>query len=287
MALIVVTSAEQGAGKTGVAAAIARHAAYKGQAVRLARVASSTERSNAERDAAWFGGLFFVPGSANAPVAAANVTDPGGETLLVVEADAADVAGLPAGAKVVVVAREGAKQEVPGVTAAATVVTRAKSASEPGDAVIRLPEDRALNGFTIDEARALLHAEVLVEGDPADTTSDHLVIAPIASDAGHPYFRRFASQAVVARFDKTDMHLAAMQARPNVLILSGGRRPSEYLFDAASAQGIPVLLSRTDTENTVIALERVFDRTRFTGERKLERMAELLEGSGLYEALGA
>jgi hypothetical protein len=47
-----------------------------------------------------------------------------------------------------------------------------------------------------------------------------------------------------------------------------------------------VLLSRTDTENTVIALEKVFDNTRFIGERKLDRMAELLAGTGLFAALG-
>ena len=58
-----------------------------------------------------------------------------------------------------------------------------------------------------------------------------------------------------------------------------------YLFDAAGASGIPVLLSRTDTENTVIALEGIFDKTRFHGERKLERMSELLAGTGLFEAL--
>ena len=69
------------------------------------------------------------------------------------------------------------------------------------------------------------------------------------------------------------------------LILTGGRQPSGYLFDAAGARGIPVLLSRTDTENTVIALEGIFDRTRFQGERKLERMAALLEPTGLWDAL--
>ena len=149
-----------------------------------------------------------------------------------------------------------------------------------------LGDDRVLAGFSVAEARQMLRAEVLVEGDVSDTTCDHLVIAPIASDAGQPYFRRFASKAVVVRFDKTDQHLAAMQSDPACLILTGGRRPSEYLFDAAGAKGIPVLLSRTDTENTVIALEGLFDNTRFIGERKLDRMCELLEESGLFEALG-
>ena len=85
------------------------------------------------------------------------------------------------------------------------------------------------------------------------------------------------------RFDKTDQHLAALATEPACLILTGGRRPSEYLFDAASARGVPVMLSRTDTENTVIALEGIFDRTRFHGERKLERMSELLGATDLVE----
>jgi len=126
--------------------------------------------------------------------------------------------------------------------------------------VINLGDDRTLSGFSAAEAKAALNAEVLVEGDVShDVTSDHLVIAPIGSDAGQPYFKRFDSLAVVCRFDRTDMHLAAIKAEPNVLILTGGRRPSGYLFDAAGANGIPVLLSRTDTENTVIALEGIFD----------------------------
>ena len=55
MPVIVVTSASQGAGKTAVAAAIARRAAFSGNAVRIARVASDAAGSNAVADAAWYG----------------------------------------------------------------------------------------------------------------------------------------------------------------------------------------------------------------------------------------
>ena len=288
MPVIVVTSANQGAGKTAVAATIARHAAYAGRSVQLVRVASNDARSHATADADWYGTLFFTPNSNPVPVAWGDIPQPTREELIVVEADA-DTVPEGHGYPVVTVGREGTPTDR---SAAATVITRTHRSDvwvegEMGtNLTLHLPEDRTLNGFTVDEARQMLHAETLVEGDETDVTCDYLVIAPIASDAGQPYFKRFPSKAVVARFDKTDMHLAAMQARPNVLILSGGRRPSEYLFDAAGAQGIPVLLSRTDTENTVITLERIFDRTRFVGERKLERMAGLLDGTPLYEALG-
>lgn len=283
VALIYVTSANPGEGKTGVAAAIARTLAYSGTPVRLVRLAE--DGSNAEADAAWFGGLDFAPGTGSATAASAPAEDP--NATLVVEGP---VSAVPAGAKVVMVSR-GSKSGANPAGTVANVVTVASGHDEVANlggtpVVINIGDDRTLSGFSAAEAKAALNAEVLVEGDVShDVTSDHLVIAPIGSDAGQPYFKRFDSLAVVCRFDRTDMHLAAIKAEPNVLILTGGRRPSGYLFDAAGANGIPVLLSRTDTENTVIALEGIFDKTRFHGDRKLDRMADLLAQGGLFEAL--
>ena len=280
MAVIFVGSATPGEGKSGVAAALARTLAYAGTPVRLVRLAE--DGANAAADASWFGSLDFVPGTESVAAAAIPVAE--ADETLVVEGP---LAAFPGGdAKLVVVAAEKAPKNA---DAAAIVVTGVDGligarATEGSPLVIEIGEDRTLAGFSVAEAREALNAEVLVEGD-LDRTSDHLVIAPIGSDAGQPYLRRFDSKAVVVRFDKNDQHLAALKADPNVLILTGGRRPSEYLFDAAGANGVPVLLSRTDTENTVIALEGIFDHTRFQGERKLDRMAELLEGTGLFEAL--
>lgn len=289
MPLVVVTSKLPGEGKTGIAAAIARHYAYLGTTVRLVRV--SGDEGEAAADGAYFHSLDFVPGSPLGAVPASEVADPGADTIAVVEADAASAASI-AGAKTVWVSRNSASAPAAGLTPVATIVTDASgvrknaTTDEATAPTILLPEDRTLAGFSVAEAKSALNAETIVTGAGDEPTCDYLVVAPIASDAGQPYFTRFDTQAVVVRFDRTDMHLAAMQADPAVLILTGGRRPMDYLFDAAAAKGIPVLLSRTDTENTVIALEGIFDRTRFQGERKLDRMATLLEATGLYEALG-
>ncbi len=288
MAVIVVTSNAAGEGKTGVAAAIARHYAYLGTPVTIARAAGDGANP---MDASYLGSLTFTPGSPSAAAPASSLADPGPGRLLVVEAEPAAAASFP-NATIVLVSREAAGPPPAGLTPAAIVVTdvdglRGVSVPEATTmATILLGEDRTLAGFSVDEVKATLRAEILVEGDVSDATCDYLVIAPISSDAGQPYFKRFSSKAVVVRFDKTDMHLAAMKADPACLILTGGRRPSEYLFDAATANGVPVLLSRTDTENTVIALEGIFDRTRFVGERKLDRMCELLESSPLFDILG-
>jgi hypothetical protein len=262
MPTIVVTSEESGAGKTGIAAVLARHFAYGGTPTRLVRVAGD-ERAAA--DAAWFGSLDFVPGS---PVAPAEAKAAGSGECVIIEA-AVGAAPTIAGAVTVAVARSDAGLAV----------------SVNGGDALTIPTDRTLAGFDLEDVQRILSAQVLVEGDASDTTCDHLVIAPFGSDAGEPYFRRFPSYACVVRFDRTDMHLAAIKGGAAFLVLTGGRRPMDYLFDVARAEGVPVLLGMNDTENTVIALEAVFDQTRFHGSRKLECMAVLAGEAGLFDAV--
>ncbi|MCY3882717.1 MAG: DRTGG domain-containing protein [Chloroflexi bacterium] len=286
MPLLSVISDTPGAGKTGVAASLARALAYTGQRVWLVR-GEGSDGGNAAADAHWFGSLDFAPGSASTPVAANVIPPPSGDEIVVAELDEplerADATilvtrGLPDEARVA---------EVAPVAVVALDVAESALGDAPdevsGAPLVTIAEDRTLAGFSVSEAQAVLTAETLVEGDGLDPTCDHLVIAPIGSDSGQPYLERFESKAVVVRYDKTDQHLAALATEPACLILTGGRRPSEYLFDAAAARGVPVMLSRTDTENTVIALEGIFDRTRFHGERKLERMSELLGATALSE----
>ncbi|MDZ7727278.1 MAG: DRTGG domain-containing protein [Dehalococcoidia bacterium] len=287
MPVLYVTASEAGAGKTGVAVAIARHYAYQGIPTKLVRF---TGEGRAESDGRCFASLPFVPGSPPEPVDPASFTPPDAGDLAIIEGDPGDA---PDGATVIQVARRELPETGDGATPTAVVVTDLPpyaTLDAPGDEgplVVSVPADRCLAGFGIDDIQRELSPEVLVEGEPErrDASCDYLVIAPIGSDAGQPYFRRFPRAAVVVRYDKTDMHLAAIRAEPVCLVLTGGRYPSTYTYDAAGAAGIPVYLSRADTENTILALEDVFDRTRFNGEAKVSRMSELLGATRLFEAL--
>lgn len=290
MPTILVHAQERGAGKTGVAAAIARHAAYEGLSVRLLRCSEAPD-DRARADARWFASCAFAPGSPGEPVPATVLAGPE-EGLVVAECDRlSDV--VPEGATRVVVSRGGAPAAEAVAGAALAVVTAVPAYLLPslptevgGVPVVAFPEDRVLAGFGFDELQARLALRVLVEGEaPPDTTCDAFVVAPFGSDAGQPHLRRYSNAAVVARFDRTDMHLAALAAGAVCLILTGGRMPSEYTLDAARARGVPVFLAPTDTESTIHLLEGVFEGTRFRGERKLERMSELLAAAGAFARL--
>jgi BioD-like phosphotransacetylase family protein len=81
---------------------------------------------------------------------------------------------------------------------------------------------------------------------------------------------------VITRSDKTDLQLAALHTQTDVLILTGGYPPSPYTIDRAAGEEVPILLTRADTPRSVALLSDAFGGSRFNGERKLERLGELL-----------
>lgn len=289
MPVIHVASVSPGAGRTGVAAAIARYFAFQGVPTGLAREAGG---SRAADDAAMFGALGFVRETSALPVATAEVARyQRGSRLYVVE----NTPGS-AGDRAVFVARrgdgEGLRAMSPGQSPVVVLgapengLDAARQEFSAFNVVAIVPEDRALFGPSIGEIEAELRTERLSAGDrPDDTTVDYVIIASLSSDPGQPYFRRFDPKAVVVRYDKTDLALAAMAAGCEAIILSGGRRPSDYVIDRAESDGIPVLLSQYSTLRTVDEVEEVWGKSRFQGERKLERMYELLAARGAFEAI--
>src|SRR5205085_7118012 len=103
------------------------------------------------------------------------------------------------------------------------------------------------------------------------------MINPITTDPGQAYFSRRGNKAVITRSDKTDLQLAALQTNTDCLILTGGLMPSPYTLDRAANEEITLVLTKENTRATVSRLESIFERSRFTSERKLERMSELLQ----------
>ena len=141
-----------------------------------------------------------------------------------------------------------------------------------------LPEDRLLAAPTVGTLIAASGAQVLARSTEGDAAiCEHIVVGPIASDAGDEYFGRFERSAVVTRAEKVDVALAALRVDPECLILSGGGEPSPYLLDrVASSRRTTLLLAPEGTVETVRDIEGSFGRSAFAGEAKAERAGELM-----------
>jgi BioD-like phosphotransacetylase family protein len=155
---------------------------------------------------------------------------------------------------------------------------RAALAASPALLLGVIPEDAMLYAPSVLEIADALEAEVILGEPEPGLTIEHLMIGPITTDPGQPYYARPRSRrAVITRSDKTDLQLAAMHADISCLILTGGLDPSPYTIDRAADDEITVLLTRLDTRGAVNRLEDIYGSSRFEGEDKLERMRALLD----------
>jgi hypothetical protein len=136
------------------------------------------------------------------------------------------------------------------------------------------PEDRLLSSPSIGEMAQALQAEMLFADGRTEEVVERVTIASISADPGQAYFARFGRQAVVVRYDKPDLQLAALNADSRCLILSGGRMPLAYVSERAEAEGVPLLITAKDTVAAVQALEGLYFKSRF-GHQKAERIGQL------------
>lgn len=296
MPTIIVASQHPQAGRTTITAGLGALLAEQGRSVRLARLPSS-EGSGAEDDARL---LASVPGCTASATAVTEqdalvlARDAGEAGVALIEAPAGaanELAGRLSAGVVLVAGDAGdvlsAKSSL-GDALAGVIATRvpgrrldtlpAEIESQGVPCLAVLPEDRLLGGPNVQEMAEALHASRLVERGVEDEAVEYVMLGPISADPGQPYFLQHGSKAVVNRFDKMDLHLAALATEPDCLILTGGQMPSPYLLDrvAGSDFDITVLLAPEGTVRTVELLDELFGSTRFAGQRKLARAIELL-----------
>jgi len=285
MLLLQIVSAQPGAGKTTFAVAIGLGLSHAGQRLTLIRLGDSEA---ARQDAATFAAYAFAS-SPGRPLPPAELTRNDGVTI--VEADA-NAEPLAAAAVLIVRGGPTAEDATLGRALGARLLGTFATAVPPPriEAVGRdltngglrplavLGEDRILAAPSVGEIRDALGAEVLYAGENELETATDVIIAPVYADPARPHFRRFAAKAVLAPFNKTDLHLAAIESQATCLVITGGGEPSPYVIDRAQGEATTVLLAKGETPETVAALADVWLRSRFRGELKAETALSHLEG---------
>lgn len=303
MPAILIASLQPGEGRTTAAAALGALLAGDGRTVRLARLRAAEGADPAAEDDARV--LAAVPGCAASSAAIteqeaqtqARDADAAGAVLLI-EAPAgapAELAG-PLSARVVVVSDRADDLHIGDLASAAgtlsdalvgVIVMRQPERRLAGvESVFQgrgvgclgvVPEDRLLAGPSVRELAEALRASRLAESGVEDEGVEYVMLGPISADPGQPYFLQHGSKAVVNRFDKMDLHLAALATEPDCLILTGGQPPTPYLLDrvAGGDAEVTVLLSPESTVRTIELVDDLYGRTRFSGQRKLNRAIEL------------
>ena len=124
-----------------------------------------------------------------------------------------------------------------------------------------------------------------------DVLVEHLIVGAMGAEQALLRIRRIAgTKAVITGGDRADIQLVALETATQCLILTGHLRPVPEVLRRAEECGVPVLLVRGNTMDTVETIERVFGKTRLGQAAKLEQfealMAEHFDFERLYEGLG-
>ena len=153
-----------------------------------------------------------------------------------------------------------------------------------------LPEDRVLFSLTVGELAEQIGGEILNCADKSGELVENFMLGALAVDSGLDYFGRKDNKAVVVSGERPDMQLAALETSTKCLVLSGGLSPSHPVLKGANDKGIPIILTSDDTVTTVMSVERALGQTKFNQEKKLPRLAGIMEQSfnfpALYRGLG-
>ncbi|MGP8337796.1 MAG: phosphotransacetylase family protein [Methanosarcinaceae archaeon] len=148
-----------------------------------------------------------------------------------------------------------------------------------------IPQDATLRSVMIFDLIEDLHGEVLAGADHLDNLVEHYFVGAMEVNSAIKYFRRASNSAVITGGDRSDIQLAAIEAKVKCLILTGNLRPSEAVLGSAEHADIPVVLVRGDTMSTIERVERLIGRARIKQDMKLNRIVELIENNVNVEAL--
>lgn len=141
-----------------------------------------------------------------------------------------------------------------------------------------LPRREELQAISVGELAEVLNAEFLALPEERDVLIEHLVVGAMGAEQALPRMRRISgSKAVITGGDRADMQLAALETASRCLILTGQLHPQPEIVRRAEEIGVPVLLVRENTMETVEAIESVFGKTRLGQTKKLEGFEALME----------
>jgi BioD-like phosphotransacetylase family protein len=148
-----------------------------------------------------------------------------------------------------------------------------------------LPEDRILFGLTVGEIAQRVDGQILNDAARLDDVVENFMLGAMVLEPGPDYFGRMANKAAVLRSGRPDMQLAALETSTRCLVLSGGQEPSYPVITSAKDKGIPIILTKGDTNSIINTLEIALGKPRFNQEKKLPRLLEIIEEHFNFEAI--
>ena len=140
-----------------------------------------------------------------------------------------------------------------------------------------IPEAPSLAALTVGELNDVLDAEVLTKFFRPQAMVENLVVGAMTAEAALSRLRKYRNKAVITGGDRTDIQLAALETSTTCMVLTGNLRPSGLVIKQAEEFGVPILLVRSNTMETIERIDTIYGKTRLGQTAKFEHFQKLLD----------
>ncbi len=131
-------------------------------------------------------------------------------------------------------------------------------------------------GLTVAELAAALGGEILCAREWADKPVESLMLATISDTTAQWYFKRQKAKAVIAKGDRPDAHISALETETSCLIVTGGKDPQPHVLGLAADLEVPIVKVADDTLAVLDRVTELLPAVRFRQRHKLAAIADLL-----------
>ena len=139
-----------------------------------------------------------------------------------------------------------------------------------------IPEERRLLSPSVRDVARHLDGRMLNDCED-DALVECFMTLGLTMDPGELYFGLHADKAVIVRGDRPDIQMAALATPTACLICTEGKEPIEYVRNEAELDEVPIIIVEPGTLDTMDALNPLMDAARFDHPGKLATFARLLE----------
>ncbi|MFH1422101.1 MAG: phosphotransacetylase family protein [Planctomycetota bacterium] len=139
-----------------------------------------------------------------------------------------------------------------------------------------IPFLNILNSTSVEQLISHLHGKLLCAKEKTDNLVETVLVGAMSQEHSLSIFRKKKNFAVVTGGDRSDIHVAAINAGAKCLILSGGYEPEAVILSKAEEANIPVIFVDTDTFTTAENAEWLVAHARAHEPEKLNKLEEII-----------
>ena len=140
-----------------------------------------------------------------------------------------------------------------------------------------IPENRVLAGVSVSQLAELVRGEVTHGQEYADRLVEHLMLGVNVMDSSIPYYQQRQNKAVIVRGDRPDLQMGALATDTACLVLTGDKRPAQYVEYEADKVDVPIICSAHGTSDVAAFLSGWAQLGAFGHVDKVEELASLLD----------